>query len=209
MSRRKWYAAAAVVIVVAVALGLVLGLTGGGQKQSTEGAQASLASAGMPSEGIQVHGHWTIDVKNPDGSLASHHEFENAYVGGIVLSYFMGGYRSTGTMEVDLTASSPSGNLAIIESSCPHSTPPPGYFYNPQKSVPSIALHLHGTAQAVVTTSIVSVSTVVYSCSSNVLPSACNCSNGSPFQVTLTTLPQPIPVQQDQEIVVNIDISFS
>lgn len=31
-------------------------------------------------EGIKVHGHWTIDIKNPDGSLASHHEFENALV---------------------------------------------------------------------------------------------------------------------------------
>lgn len=29
-------------------------------------------------DGIKVHGHWTIDVKNADGSLASHHEFENA-----------------------------------------------------------------------------------------------------------------------------------
>jgi hypothetical protein len=35
-----------------------------------------------PGEGIKVHGHWTIDVKNPDGSLASHHEFENALLSG-------------------------------------------------------------------------------------------------------------------------------
>jgi hypothetical protein len=29
------------------------------------------------SEGIKVHGHWVIDVSNPDGTLASHNEFEN------------------------------------------------------------------------------------------------------------------------------------
>jgi hypothetical protein len=29
-------------------------------------------------EGITVHGHWTIEVKNPDGSLVQHVEFENA-----------------------------------------------------------------------------------------------------------------------------------
>ena len=29
-------------------------------------------------EGIQVHGHWTIEVTNPDGSLASRTEFERA-----------------------------------------------------------------------------------------------------------------------------------
>jgi hypothetical protein len=28
-------------------------------------------------EGIGVHGHWIIDVKNPDGTLARHVEFEN------------------------------------------------------------------------------------------------------------------------------------
>jgi hypothetical protein len=34
------------------------------------------------SEGIKVHGRWTIDVRNPDGSLASHHEFDNALISG-------------------------------------------------------------------------------------------------------------------------------
>lgn len=28
--------------------------------------------------GIRVHGHWTIDVLNHDGTLAKHVEFENA-----------------------------------------------------------------------------------------------------------------------------------
>jgi hypothetical protein len=31
---------------------------------------------------ITVHGHWTIDVKNPDGSLASHAVFENGLIDG-------------------------------------------------------------------------------------------------------------------------------
>jgi hypothetical protein len=29
-------------------------------------------------EGIKVHGHWTIEVRNPDGKLVSHTEFENS-----------------------------------------------------------------------------------------------------------------------------------
>jgi hypothetical protein len=33
-------------------------------------------------EGIKVHGHWTIEVKNADGTVASHSEFENAIVNG-------------------------------------------------------------------------------------------------------------------------------
>jgi len=33
-------------------------------------------------EGIKVHGHWVIDVRNSDGTLASHTEFENALTAG-------------------------------------------------------------------------------------------------------------------------------
>jgi len=31
-----------------------------------------------PHEGITVHGHWTIEVRNPDGTVVTHREFENA-----------------------------------------------------------------------------------------------------------------------------------
>jgi len=33
-------------------------------------------------EGITVHGHWTIEVRNPDGTVATHREFENSLVSG-------------------------------------------------------------------------------------------------------------------------------
>lgn len=45
---------------------------------------APLAKGAVPStqegprEAIKVHGHWTIDVRNPDGTLVTHREFENA-----------------------------------------------------------------------------------------------------------------------------------
>lgn len=32
--------------------------------------------------GIKVHGHWTIVVRSPDGSVASRHEFENSLMPG-------------------------------------------------------------------------------------------------------------------------------
>jgi hypothetical protein len=31
-----------------------------------------------PHEGVKVHGHWVIDVRNPDGTLAQHRDFENS-----------------------------------------------------------------------------------------------------------------------------------
>ncbi|MFZ3329008.1 MAG: hypothetical protein WA197_00140 [Candidatus Acidiferrales bacterium] len=38
---------------------------------------ASPASPKGMSTGIKVHGHWIIEVRNPDGSLVTHREFEN------------------------------------------------------------------------------------------------------------------------------------
>ena len=47
-------------------VGLVLALTLGGAFVRAQGG-----------EGIQVHGDWVIDIRNPDGSLASHREIKN------------------------------------------------------------------------------------------------------------------------------------
>jgi hypothetical protein len=39
---------------------------------------AEKSAAKGPHEGITIHGHWTIEVKNPDGTIASRQDFENA-----------------------------------------------------------------------------------------------------------------------------------
>ena len=49
-------------------------------------ASEGKASPGGPQEGIKVHGHWTILVRNEDGSVASRHEFENALTPGGALA---------------------------------------------------------------------------------------------------------------------------
>jgi len=49
-------------------------------------------------QGITLHGHWTIDVKNPDGQLVKHSNFENQlqydgtqYLTGLLSGYAVGG----------------------------------------------------------------------------------------------------------------------
>jgi hypothetical protein len=74
--------------LTAIALGLMLGGTFPALAQEA-------AAPGGPkppgSEGIKVHGHWTIEVREPDGRLVSHREFENAlYRGGRALASMMG-----------------------------------------------------------------------------------------------------------------------
>ncbi len=57
---------------------------GSAQANAAVGATAPPAKAGAAKpargshEGIKVYGYWKIDVRNPDGSLARHVEFENA-----------------------------------------------------------------------------------------------------------------------------------
>ena len=51
---------------------------------------------GGPHEGIQVHGHWTIEVRNSDGTLAEKREFENAYAGNTFLAGMLARKNSVG-----------------------------------------------------------------------------------------------------------------
>lgn len=74
---------------VAVAmLAFVLGM------EPTARAGSDAPQPGGPNEGIKVHGRWTIDVRNPDGSLVSHHEFENAFASHLGAATFMNGVLS-------------------------------------------------------------------------------------------------------------------
>ena len=59
-------------------------------------------------QGMKMHGHWTIDIKNPDGSLAQHHEFENSiqYDGQNYLVGLLSGYATPGAMGIYFTAQS-------------------------------------------------------------------------------------------------------
>ena len=56
-------------------------------------------------DGIKVHGHWAIDVRNPDGTLSSHNEFENALInGGQALAVILSKAAPVGVWRVRLLA---------------------------------------------------------------------------------------------------------
>ena len=58
-------------------------------------------------EGIKVHGHWIIDVKDKDGKLVEHRDFHNALVadGATALISLLTGQASAEQMEVGLSTS--------------------------------------------------------------------------------------------------------
>jgi hypothetical protein len=79
MGRKKVYAMIASLVAVA-AVALLLGFVVIPGSSTGTLSTTVTASSGNPSEGIVVHGYWTVDVFNPDGSLAEHREFENTFI---------------------------------------------------------------------------------------------------------------------------------
>lgn len=220
MSRRKWYAMAAVAVVAALALGLAFGL-GGGQEQSAPLAQGGLPSGGGVDEGIQVHGHWTLEVRDPDGSLVSHHEFDNALTGGRqTLAYILTGDETVGdwTIRLSCPGDQPfrdgNGSPAdgYIREPCPGATPLPNEFYNLNVSLNgSEVIVLRGSAQAQAAGNITQVWTSTYNCFNDEPPSQCNCSSdrlSSPYGFASTTLPVAVQLAANQWVTAEVDISF-
>jgi hypothetical protein len=64
--------------------------------------------AGGPHEGIRVHGHWVIEVRNPDGKVTARREFENAIqpAGMTYLASLLSGNNSPGALSVMLNGAS-------------------------------------------------------------------------------------------------------
>jgi hypothetical protein len=80
--------------------------------------------AAAQSEGIKVHGRWTIDVRQPDGTLVSHREFENALlvsregstVGNVILARILGRELSLGNWHIYLGSDNQSDPAPCINS---------------------------------------------------------------------------------------------
>jgi len=219
MGRRKLYAAVAgvVVLVAAIALGLVFGLSGG-QPQGTESTQATLASSGGPNEAIQVHGHWNIEVINPDGTLANRQEFDNTLVdmGKSVLESLLVGENSAGMWMVRLTAtqqaSSPfaSGSGWIIDNrytGTPSSAPDTFYTLDVARDpiTPGV-FTLTGTATATKDGGINFVATQLETCDASTAPSACTELQAS-NEFTMASF-NTVDVVAGQQILVEVNISL-
>ena len=227
MSRRKWYVVGAVA-VVALALGLALGL-GGGQQQSAPLAQGGLPPAGGINEGVQVHGHWTIEVRDPDGSLVSHQEFENdlASSGPWVLSEILIGHATAGPWDIalwcDPLSCSPfrddSGNpnIGYIEEPCSTNSGS-NFFYDLSRSQDDFSgkVILTGNAEAQAAGNITTVATGIWYCGQEAMPPShwapadCNCSTceETPYEFTETNLSQPVQLVPGQQVMASVNISF-
>jgi hypothetical protein len=61
-------------------------------------APAKVSSAQVPDQkestgknGLKIHGHWVIEVRHKDGTVAERREFENSYIGNGFMGFLLGG----------------------------------------------------------------------------------------------------------------------
>ena len=164
-------------------------------KEPAEEADAPEEGDGS-NEGIQVHGHWTIEVTNPDGSLATRTEFENALTqpGAQSLAAVLTGNFALAEGSIDLTVESEE------LTGCNNDD---GDFVFPYNSVASRVLdgsvsRWTASFTALTADQILSVAT---------------CTSGSAGKdgpvFTEKTLDSPVPIVEGQEIEITVEISFS
>jgi len=189
-------------------------------------------------EGITVHGHWVIEVRNPDGRLVTHREFENMLeqtTGAQVITQLLGGTAAAGQLAVILPVDCSStdglpwciiyqpggGSVAGITLSsdvapyfCP--TCVLNCIQNPTSCLSTLAvstsggsLSLTGTVVAEAGGSVTAVQSAQAVCPGSDAPSTCLERGQAALQPLTGTAITPVPFSSQQSITFSVTISFS
>jgi len=174
-----------------------------------------------PREGINVHGHWNIVVRNPDGSIAERREFENSlqtYYAAPVLSALLARQSTMGFWDVVLSTTEANGVAPCNAPSVGFATFPchvaeAGKHYPTPASTnltvtANSTLVLTGSFTAAIKGDINYVLTEVTTCPATISPSV-SCSNGGETAFTQADVSPVLVVQAGQQVLVRVEISFS
>ncbi len=194
-------------------------------------AAALLAAGATPaaevpegiSDGVKVHGHWKIEIYDPDGTLASVTEFENALTtdGNLTATLLLHGEAAHGAWAVYLSPQTGPGPCDDGGTSAACRLGETGVVYlDPLHSTnlqwvglgSSGGFRLEGSVTADYGSSIGEVETLTKSCSGSISPTACRSlvpSLGNIRGFTFAELPSSVPVLAGQIIQVTVTISFS
>jgi len=187
------------------------------QKEApSKGPVPESASQGRHEE-IKVHGHWIIDVRDPDGTLAIHREFENSLLGAPASQALVGVLsraQSVGLWTIVLNnpnGADPCPNFChIIEANSTFAASNSS-FKNLIVGTASngTQLVLSGNATASQDGSISNVVTQTRDCTSSILPANCLENVALPLSPLTGTSISPIAVFSGQIVQVTVTISFS
>jgi hypothetical protein len=157
-------------------------------------------------QGIQVHGWWTIDVRDPNGTIRSHTEFENALWSGqgdFALASFLSRSNSVGLWNVTADNAGSGAPYAYIQS---YESAAGGNLTVTLPSNPSQVV-LHGSKQAVSAFTATRVVTGVQQCPIAAV-SGTDCGTGYRAFTTHDVVPG-IAVAEGQSVDLKIVFSFS
>jgi hypothetical protein len=170
--------------------------------------------------GIQVHGHWRIEVKDPDGTTVSVSEFENALApeGARSLARLLGGVAVAGEWRVmpggsDPPCLNPTDPVNCILTEVDIVTGGNNAFNTLTVTVPEVGedgddtVILRGTATAQRDGAVGNVSTWLLRACPDGGSNTPECGTG--YMTTSRALDPAIPVQTDQSILITVTISFS
>jgi hypothetical protein len=171
-----------------------------------------------PVDGIKVHGHWIIDLRNPDGTLATHREFENSLQpsGAAALASNLARQIVTGTWLIQLQGTVCSGFYCAIYENLDTNASGPNVFKPLTVGAPTSGsysgdLVLSGSFIAPTSGTVTAVSTYVNTCMPEWAPASCT--YGSTFSpavnIAFTSTTQNITVIGGQLVEVTVVISFS
>ncbi len=223
MKRRRLYSLLAGLTAMAT-LGLILAfvVVPGISKdvKSPASTQVVASTPDGPAEGIAVHGHWTLEVRNLDGNLVERCEFENALAidGSTTLSMILARQKTitgwsiglSGTISPFLSDSGEQRQGFIVDSTCP--TAGCQYFKTLTINVPTSGdnlnkLVLSGTATAHQDGTITHVRTHLW------IQPATDPSTGSYLGIgpdfTNYRLPSAVNLTAGQTVTATVVISFS
>lgn len=179
---------------------------------------------GAPHEGVKVHGHWVIEVHNPDGTLVSKTEFENSLTAGGVFqfTYILSQAATVGLWQVQLSSSNggpcQQGSVAtscvIVEPNDAMTTSSSVTKNLLAQGITIDPFYMQLSGSATITANqnatIDSVKTLLGTCSPLVSTSSCSGNQVQGFvSFSGTTLTQPVQVVPGQIVQVTVKISFS
>jgi hypothetical protein len=193
-------------------LGLILAGCGGGAPETAD-----------PTEGIQVHGDWTIDIYDTDGTLDQHVQFSNGLTanGAELLTTLIARQTAIGVWGISLEES-PTTDLCPSQADGDCWIPLPGQVTLEDLDGDSSneTLRLAGSQDMEVDGTIASVRTNVGTCAVDTPPNACfQADRNNVFTIKDVTALDwdgdgtpndgPIPVSAGQAVQVQVEISFT
>lgn len=193
------------------------------KQAQSEGSESSVAEEKSPGdgrhEGIKVHGHWIIEVRNPDGTVVTHREFENALLQpASALAAILSRGATTGAWAVALNSNTP--GLCVPNgtgSSCVIAEPSPVYPGSDSTNLmvgasgPNSAnVTLSGTVMVSSAATVNQVRTFLAFCLPTITPTACGTMTGSTAIFSSAFLANGgVSVAAGQTLAVTVIFSFS